>query len=458
MSLSLDTSTLFSGQGIDVTSIVNQLVAAARQPETAWQQQQQDLQSQEGALNQLNSDLSALLDKINSLKDISGAAGAVTTSSSDSSVATAQAGAGTAPGTHVLVVSSLATTSSYYSDPVASSSTALSAGSFDLQVGSGTPTTITINSGDTLSSLASEINGMNLGVTANVVTDANGARLSLVAQNSGAASDITISNDSSGLNFTKAVTGTNASLTVDGVPISSASNSVSGVVPGITFNLVGAAPSEQVTVGVAADTASAIQGVTDFVSAYNTVIQDLNAQFTYNSGTQTSGPLSGDTMARMVEQEVLGFATSTVSGAGSLTSLASLGISMNDDGTLSVDSSQLAGVAGSDWQDFQNFFQSASGYGATVSNQLAQLTDPTEGAFYVDLQNDQTTYNSLQQQIDDLETYIASEEQTWLDQYNQINVTLQELPLLQAQINAELGVVSNNGSSTSSNSSSGSNG
>ena len=458
MSLSLDTSTLFSGQGIDVTSIVNQLVAAARQPETAWQQQQQDLQSQEGALNQLNSDLSALLDKINSLKDISGAAGAVTTSSSDSSVATAQAGAGTAPGTHVLVVSSLATTSSYYSDPVASSSTALSAGSFDLQVGSGTPTTITINSGDTLSSLASEINGMNLGVTANVVTDANGARLSLVAQNSGAASDITISNDSSGLNFTKAVTGTNASLTVDGVPISSASNSVSGVVPGITFNLVGAAPSEQVTVGVAADTASAIQGVTDFVSAYNTVIQDLNAQFTYNSGTQTSGPLSGDTMARMVQQEVLAFATPTVSGAGSLTSLASLGISMNDDGTLSVDSSQLAGVAGSDWQDFQNFFQSASGYGATVSNQLAQLTDPTEGAFYVDLQNDQTTYNSLQQQIDDLETYIASEEQTWLDQYNQINVTLQELPLLQAQINAELGVVSNNGSSTSSNSSSGSNG
>jgi len=450
MSSSIDTATLFSGQGIDVTSAVNQLVTAARAPETGWQTQQQNLQAAGTALNQLNSDLSNLEDKINALKDISGALGSVSTSSSNSSVVTVSAQPGTAAGTHVLVVNDLASTSSYYTDPVASSSTPLTDGtSFTIQVGSGSPTTITLDStDDTLQTLATKINGLSLGVTANVVTDANGARLALVAQNSGAASDITVSGDSTGLNFTKAVTGANATLTVDGVPVSSASNSVSGVVAGVTFNLVGSAPNTEVTVGVASNTDTAIQAVNDFVTAYNTAIQDLNAQFTFNTGSQTSGPLSGDTNARMVQQQLLAFASYSVSGAGSFSTLGSLGINMNDDGTLTVDAPTLNNAVSANYQDFQNFFQSSSGFATYVSGQLSTLTDPTEGAFYLEIQSDQTTYKSLQGQIDDLETYIASEQTRWLAQYNQINVTLQELPLLQQQIDAELGFTNNNNKSS----------
>jgi flagellar hook-associated protein 2 len=440
---------LFSGQGIDVTSTVNQLVTAARAPETAWQQQQQKLQSQGSALTKLNNDLSALQDATNSLKDVTGALGTVTTNSSNSSVVTAAAQPGTAAGTHVLVVNNLATTSSYYSDPAASGSTPLAdGGSFTLQVGSGAATTISIDSSDdTLQTLASKINGMDLGVSANVITDANGARLSLVAQSSGAASDITISADSSGLNFTKAVTGTNASLTVDGVPVSSASNSVSGVVTGVTFNLVGSAPGTEVTVGVASDATSAIQAVNDFVNAYNSAIQDLNAQFAYSAGSNTAGPLSGDTTTRMVQQQLLSFANYQVTG-GSFATLGSLGISMGNDGTLSVDATALNNAINTDYSGIQDFFQSSSGFATYVSGQLSQLTDPTEGAFYVEFKSDQTTYNDLQDSIDNLETYIASKQTAWLAQYNQINVTLQELPLLQQQINAELGFITNNSSNS----------
>jgi flagellar hook-associated protein 2 len=449
MSSIINTGSLFSGQGIDVTSVVEQLVAAASAPEQAWQSQQQSLQAQENEMNQLNSELSSLQSAVEALQDPSGALGALTTTSSDSSIATMSTVPGTAAGTHTVVVSSLATTSSYYTADVASSSTALSDGSFDLQVGSASPTTITIDSSDnTLSGLAAKINSLNLGVTANVITDANGARLSLVAQSSGSASDLTVSNDSTSLGFTKAVTGANASLTVDGVPVSSASNTVTGVVPGVTFNLTGSDPNTVVTLSSTPDTSSVATAVNNFVNAYNTVIQDLSSQFTYNASTQTTGTLGGDGTAKMVQEELLGFPSYTVSGAGAYQTLGDLGITMNDDGTLSVDSGALNNAISSDFQDVQNFFQSSSGFGSYVDNQLAQLTDPTQGAFYLDLQSAQNTYQGLQTQISDFETYLATEQQQWTTQYDQINVMLQEFPLLQEQTDAEVGLPIQSGSNS----------
>ncbi len=439
MSSNIDTTTLFSGQGIDVTSVVTQLVTAARKPETNWQDQQTAIKSQVDALDQLNTDLTDVWTKINALKDQSGATGSVTTSSSNPNIVTATASAGTLPGTHVIAVDNLATTSSYYTDPVASSTTTLANGSISIQVGSGAPTTVTIDSTDnTLSTLAAKINGLDLGVSAYVVTDANGARLAMVSKTSGASSDLTVT-DSSGLGFTKAVTGANATLTVDGVPISSASNIVSGVIPGVTFTLTGASVGTQVAVGITPNTDDAITATKDFVTAYNKVILELNQGMAFDTGTQQGGVLSGDSSARMVQQELLGFASMTASGAGSLTTLRSLGINMNDDGTLTVDSTQLNDVVTNHFSDFQNFFQSTTGFGQTVSARLLTLTSPSQGAFSLEIKGLQSTEQSLQSQIDDFEVYIAGQQQQWLTQYNQINVMLQQLPLLQAQINAELG-------------------
>jgi flagellar hook-associated protein 2 len=449
MSGILNTAGLFSGQGIDVTSVVQQLVTAASAPEQAWQTQQQTLQTQANAMSELNSELSALQTSVQALQDPAGALGSVTTTSSDPNLATISASPGSASGNHTLVVNNLATTSSYYTASVASSSTTLSDGSFTLQVGTGSPTTITIDDTDnTLAGLAANINGMNLGATANVITDANGARLSLVSQTSGAANDLTVSADSSGLGFRKATTGTNASLTVDGVPVSSTTNTVSGVVPGVTFNLTGSDPDTPVTVGVAADPSSVVTAVNNFVTAYNAAISDLNSQFTYNAGTQTSGPLAGDSSARIVQEQLLGFASYTVSGAGSLSTLQDLGISMNDDGTLSVDSSALSNAVSSNFQDVQSFFQGASGFATYLNTQLTPLTDPTQGAVYLDLKGAQATYQGLQDQINDFQTYIASEQQQWTAQYDQINVILQEFPLLQQQTDAQVGLPLQSGSNS----------
>jgi flagellar hook-associated protein 2 len=440
MSGILNTASLFSGQGIDVASVVDQLVSAARAPETAWQNQQQTIQVQQSSINQLNTELSSFQSAVQALKDPAGALGSVTPFSSNSSIATISALPGTAVGSHTLVVNNLATTSSYYS-AAQSSGTTLADGSFSLQVGSGAPTTITVDSTDnTLAGLATKINGMNLGMTANVITDTTGSRLSLVSQNSGAQGDLTVSGDSTGLGFTKAVSGANASLTVDGVPVTSATNSVSGVVPGVTFNLTGSDPNTTVTVGATTDTDAVSQAVNNFVNAYNSLVADLNSQFTYNTTTQTSGPLGSDGTARMVQQQVLAFASYSVGGTGSIQTLRGLGINMNNDGTLSVDSATLNNAVNSNFQDVKNFFQSSSGFATYLDGQLGQLTDPTQGAFYLDLHGLQSTSQSLQDQINDFETYIATQQDQWTAQYNQINVLLQEFPLLQETTDAELGM------------------
>ena len=122
-------------------------------------------------------------------------------------------------------------------------------------MGSGHANTVTIdNTNNTLDGLAAAITSLNIGVTASVINDASGARLAIVSNTSGAANDLTIANVSSGLTFTKGATGTNASLTVDGVPISSATNSISNTVAGLTLNLAGADPNTQVQIAVAPDT------------------------------------------------------------------------------------------------------------------------------------------------------------------------------------------------------------
>jgi flagellar hook-associated protein 2 len=443
----LSSSGLGTGQGIDVTSTVNTLITALRTPEQVWQTQQQALQNQSASLTQLNTEVSALSSAVDEFSDPAGALAARSVTSSDTNIVTATASNATAGGNHTIVVNNLATSSSYYSGTEPSSSTALATGSFTIQVGSGPATTITIdNTDDTLDGLASAINAQNLGVSASVVNDSNGARLAIVSNSPGAANDLTISNVANGLTFTKGSAGVDASLTVDGVPISSASNTIAGTVAGLTLNLTGADPNTQVQVGITPDTTKVTQAVTDFVTAYNTIVQDLSSQFTYNTTTNSAGPLAGDTAARMVQSQLLSAVTYTATGNSAFNTLASLGITMNDDGTLSIDNGTLANAVNSNFAGVQAFFQPSTGTGfaSFMNDLLTPMTDPIQGAFSVEINGINNSVKSFQDQIDDFEVYIVNEQTLLTAQYTQVDLALRQLPLLQQQINAELGYTNNN--------------
>src|SRR5581483_631739 len=274
-SLGLSSSTS-SSAGIDVTAVVDQILYADRAPERLWQAQQASLTSQAGVLTSINTDLSDLYTKVNALKDSFGVVSAKSVSSSDSGIVTGTAQSNAISGNHTIVVGKLASTSAYYSDGVDGSAT-FAAGTLSLQVGSGQATTINIDStNNTVSSLATYINGLNAGVNASVIADSTGSRLVLVSATTGSAGDLTLSgqlnltSDGSSVNFGK-ITGQDASLTVDGVPVSSSSNNLTDVLPGVSLSLVSASPGTQVQLGVAPDTAGVTSAVGDFVSSYNTI-------------------------------------------------------------------------------------------------------------------------------------------------------------------------------------------
>jgi flagellar hook-associated protein 2 len=444
-------TSLGGGQGIDVTSTVNALITNLRAPEQVWQNQQAQLQTQGSALTQLNTEVGALSSALNDFSDPAGALTARAVTSSQPGLATATASNAAPAGSHTIVINNLATSASYYSDSVATSSTTLATGTFTIQVGNGAAATVTIdNTNNTLDGLAAAINNQALGVSASVVNDANGSRLAIVSDNSGAASDLTISNVAGGLAFTKGSAGTNASLTLDGVPISSATNVVTGTVAGLTLNLAGSDPNTPVQVSVSPDTTKVTQAVTDFVTAFNTVIQDLNTQFTFDKSTNSEGALGGDSSARQAQNELLAATAYTATGTSAFNTLASLGVTLNDDGTLSIDNGTLSNAINSNFAAVQNFFSptTGTGFAAFLNNQLTPLTDPTQGAFAVELNGFTASEKSFQDQIDNFEIYIASQQTLLTAQYTQVDVALRQLPLLQEQINAELG---NNTNSNNSN-------
>ena len=433
-------SAFSNSSGINVQAAVASALAAESGPLNEWQQEQALIQSQQADLHTIETNLGTLQTSLQSLGDPAGDLMAMTATSSDSSVVTAAAANGAASGNHVIVVNSVATTGSWYSDPVASGDTALPDGGFTLQVGANDPIQIPIGGDvDTLNQLATYVNGLNAGVTANVVTDSNGARLSIVSNASGAANDIQITG-MTGLNFTQATQGADASLTVDGIPIDSASNTVTGVVPGVTFNIVSANPKEQVNVAIASDSSSITQSITSFVNAYNGVIANIDQEYTVGAnGVQ--GPLAGDSTLRMLQDMMLGSGSYQNDTGTGISTLADLGITMNDDGTLTLDSATLSSAVSTNFAGVQSFLQgtNSNGFADFLNNQLNTMTDATSGAFTVDLQSLTNENSDLQDSINNFEDWLQSEQTRLTAEYNQVAATLQQLPILEKQIQSELG-------------------
>jgi flagellar hook-associated protein 2 len=444
-SLGLNSSTASSGSGIDVTSVVAQILDAERAPERLLQQQQATLTTQSSVLTGINSALNALNDKINALKDFSGALDGMNASSSNNAILTASAQSSAAAGSHVIDVQNLATTSSYYTAPLQSSSTAFEAGTISLQIGSGSSsTTVDIpvdSTNNTLDGLASYINGQNLGVSASVIQDANGARLALVSKVTGLAGDLTVTANTTDLALTKSSTGRNASLTIDGVPISSAGNTVTGALAGVTLNLASAPQGAEVILTVGPDTNSATQAISDFVAAYNSVTTAINGQFAFNTATNTAGPLAGDSSLRFLQSSLLSDVTYSITGNNGFVNLASIGVDMANDGTLTIDSTKLGDALANHFPDVQNLFQASSGATGLAFNfgtDLKSLTDSTQGILNLELSQNKNTQQALSNQIDDFEARMAVRQQVLTMQYSQVDTMLREFPLIMAQITGQL--------------------
>lgn len=444
----------FSGKtnGIDVSSTVSELMQLERQPETLMQQQQSDISNEISLLTSINNDLGALQTATNNLRDIGGALSQMSADSTNSSIVTATAGSGAAVGEHIITVSNLASTSTAYSDVVANSTNWGGAQVTVAYGDSANPTStdqITIPASDTtLQEAADYINSSSsYRVTANVVIDTTGSRLVLVSKNSGSAGNLTVTSSVTG--FTQGTAGKDAHITVDGVPVSSATNTVSGALAGVTLSLAGTSPDSEVIVNVAPDATQAVQAISSFVSAYNAVINDINAQYTVNSSTQAEGVLAGDSSLRQLQSELLAGIAASVTGSGGYTSLQSLGIEMQDDGTLQVNTTTLNDAVSNNYGNVQSFFQSAQGFGLSFGTLMTQLTDVTEGPISLDITGLNNSNNDLTNQINDFEARMTSVQQQLTEEYSNLNTLLEQYPLQMQQIAEQLSSLPGASSSSS---------
>src|ERR1700744_2129229 len=386
-----------SGAGFDVTSTVNQIVTNMQAVETPWKTQLSSLQSQDTALTSIGTDLSSLSTAMQSLTDFEGVLAEKQGSSSDTSVLELTSAATSAvAGSHTISVQSLATTSSYVSGTITNAGDTLS-GTLTLNGQS-----ITIDSTtNTLSSLANAINSGSYGVTANVITDSSGSRLSLVSQTSGSSGSISVSsslqdtNTSTALNFSQTQPGADAQLTVDGVPVTSASNTVSNVIQGVTFQLLSDAnPSENIQVEITNNNSDVESALNTVVTDYNKVMSDLNTQ-EGNDSTGNPEPWFGNPTIAALQQSLqsaltflqpanaIATTTSSIGAKDVLTG--SISISVGGGTAVSVsapsDNQTLAGLA-----DAINSASASNNLGVTASvitsgsSQTLSLTSATSGS------------------------------------------------------------------------------
>lgn len=430
-----------SGQGFDVTATVNQIVTNLQSVEAPWKAQLTAYQNKDTVLSSLGSQLSTLTTDLQNLTDFSGVLASKQGSSSDTNVLELNSASSSAvAGTHTITVQSLAQTSTAASGVVAASD--VLAGSVTLQVGSGTAQTVNVDAANpTLAGLAAAINAAAIGVTATVLTDTSGARLSIVSSTGGSAGTLTVSGtltdttqSNQSVPVTQIQTGLDVSMLVDGVQLTSATNTVSNAIPGVTFQLLTAKPAESVQVVIANDAASVTSAVTTFVNDYNAVMKAINTQ----EGKDASGnaePLYGSTVLAQLQQSLQGGLQGAY-GSKTINSLYALGVTANQDGTISLNTDTLTSALNSNYSDVVSFFQDAGSFGATFAATLNNLgSGYSTGAISLALNENKSQEKSLNDDISNQEALIATQKTHLTAELNAANQVLQSIPQLIQQVN-----------------------
>lgn len=346
-------TSLGAGSGLDLEGLVTKLMAAEQAPLTALQKKESSYNTQISAYGSLKSKLSSLQTAAKALVP-TGTQSALnkfatyTTSSSDSTIASASASSGAIAGTYSLNVTKLAVAQTSLS----AASTSPSIGD-TLTIAYASPTdsrnkTFTIDSSNnSLSGLRDAINNANIGISATIITGTGGPQLSLTGQG-GTANAFTLTGTGNLANvFTTPTTADNAQFSINGISATSSTNTVTGALDGMTLTL---SKIGTTTIGVTQDnTTNLTSSLNAFISAYNDAVSLMTTQGAYNKTTKTGGPLQGNSTLRDAQATVRNTMFSTASaGTSTYKRMSDIGVSLGADGKLSLDSSKLSKALAAD--------------------------------------------------------------------------------------------------------------
>ena len=424
------------GSGLDIETIITQLMTLERQPLN-------ELQSQESATN---ADLSAygqIKSAIENFKDTMSNLGSLdrfkifTANSSDSDVFTAEADSDAAAGIYNLNVERLAQNHKLGSDEFLNTDTFGGTAGDALTVTVGSESlSVDLSTAKTLAEIRDAINSdeSNPGVTATILnTGESTQRLILTADESGYDSRLQLSFGGSlnatTFNFSTTnqdavgdplidLTQLDAAYTLDGFALTSASNSVSGVMDGLTLNLQ---QTGSATLSVARDTSSIEKSAKAFVSAYNTVITGLDKL--------RQGQLSGDSTIRGIQTQMRNVLNSPPSGlSGAFSALSEVGITTNaKTGELEFSSSDFSKALDTDFEGVAQLFANDDQGYAYRFQALADTLVDSEGVIATRQDSLNDRISQLQDSQSDWERRLDIKEQSLRSQYAALDALLGSL-------------------------------
>lgn len=363
------------GSGLDVNKIVDAMLNVEKVPLTNLQTTATTIQSKLSAFGQIQSFVSSFRDASADLQKADSFA-ATTAGSSDTASVAASSTTKAVPGAYSVQVNSLASTQNVVSadgqfaaatDVVGTGSITIDLGSYNADQTTFTPkpgaisVTVPIGADDkTLAGVRDKINAANAGVTASLVTDANGSRLALQSSATGAANGFRVrvatgANDDPGLArlafdptagppdpagsaLTQAAANTKA--TINGIPVETAGATLDNVVDGITFN-VSKVTTSPVTVSVTRNTDSVKSLLTNFVASYNALASFLSSATAYDPAAKKGALLQGDATTTGLQNQLRSNFNQPAGASSAFSTFSSLGIEFQSDGRLKINDTKL---------------------------------------------------------------------------------------------------------------------
>lgn len=370
------------GSGLDVASIVSQLMAVERAPVTALEKRVSTQQSRLSVYGQIKGALSTLQTAAEAIGK-TGSFAAFKTTVANQNLFSAAIGTGATAGSYNVEVKFLAQAHKVASAGFASNSAPVGTGTLSIELGKldgGVYTAdpaktfnITVDgTNNTLEGVRNAINAAKKGVTATIVNDgsANPARLVITSNDSGASNTIRMSGIA-GLDYDpvtntggmeQKVAAQDAQIEVDGIAITRSSNTVTDVIAGVTLNLTKADLGNPTTLTVASDTDKIKSNIEAFVKAYNDLSAMIGKQTAYDANAKTAGPLNGDSTMRSVIDRLRSIVVGSVDGSpGGFGRLSDAGISLQADGSLKIDSTKLDAAIKDPTKDISGLFGDATG-------------------------------------------------------------------------------------------------
>ncbi len=398
--------------GLDTNSIIEQLVSIERQPIRAMESKKASVSNQISIYGKLKAAFTKVLDKLKALDTVL-ELGSFAASSSNEKAFTTKADGMATKGDYDVTVGALAKSAKMRSVGISNASPTVKAGTLSVTVRGGDPQTVAIEEGESLTAVAERFNQTVTGAFATIINDGTNSYLSITAEKSGHTAGL---DPSTALAVTESYTGAtgselgltttqaaqNASLTIDGLAVTSESNEVTTAIPGVTLSLLApTAAAEKLT--VKGDAAAMETKIKEFVDAYNEAIDLITKETTVVENTARDKTLAGDAAVRGLRGEFSALTSAAVSSLAGKTfdNIAAFGIKTSRSGKLELDSAALKTAVAKDPMAVVRVFTNADGIAKRVKAGLERYTG-TDGVFKARTDGLNAQIKSFDKRIDDL--------------------------------------------------------